>query len=213
MNGSSSPVARAWNPLFAICLGLVGFSAGGIAPAGDLPGSGGDLAANVKKLKMPGVLKIVPYIVCAAQCQKMGKEKACEQLAKIAKTVERDNGEIAILCRLLFTNKPKQRFRGPGLGEPVYYGGTKDGDWPSILFEFVDDVPLCVIHGYNLQGHPESSADYLKYCLENCDWSERQFDGINQKDIEAAFTKLWISNKWKKQLTEYERKELRFQIE
>ncbi|OWK45485.1 hypothetical protein FRUB_01816 [Fimbriiglobus ruber] len=208
------PAARAWNSLFAICLGLVGFSAGGISAAGDLPGGGDNLAANVKQLKsLTNGLKIAPYIVCASQCQKLEKEKACEQLAKIAGAAQCDDGEIAIVCRLLFTNKPTQQFRRPRLGEPLYYGDTNHDDWPSSPFEFVDGVPLCVVRAYDLGGEAESSIHYLKYCLENCDWSNRRCDKINQKDIEAALKKLIGSKKWKTPLTDYEQKCLKFQTE
>src|SRR6516162_9744882 len=64
--------------------------------------------------------KVGPYVRAAAVLQKMGKVRACDQLVKLAK--QGDDGQIAILCRMLFSKKANTEFRRPRLGSPIYLG-------------------------------------------------------------------------------------------
>ena len=137
----------------------------------------------------------------------MDKEKACEQLVKLAKRDE-EKGQVTILCRLLFSKKGKKSFRAPLIGNPIYMGGTSEDDWSLLPIEIVDDVPFFIIIGYDVGGWPEPSYLYLNYCLDNCEWSKTRFGNINDKTIEKALIKLLSSGKWKKPLSDYERQHL-----
>jgi hypothetical protein len=167
---------------------------------------------NLKEL--PGfkrLFKVQAYVRAAALLQEMGQQKACEQLRKSAEGD--DKGQVAILCRLLFSKKEKIPFRGPGFGAPNYLGGTGEAEWPLLPIELVDDVPFMVVYSYNLAGTPESSTEYLRFCLQTCEWSHTQFGKVTEKSIERALPKLLGSGKWKRPLSEFERQYLRSQIE
>lgn len=160
---------------------------------------------NLKDLPDIGrEFKLAPYIRAAAALQEMGKEKACGKLVDLAKTDD-ENGQVAILCRLLFSKKGKKPFRSPLLGDPICIGGTSEGDWPLIPIGIIDDVPFLVVINYNVAGFPEPSLHYLNHCLKNCEWTKIRFDQINDKIIERALKKLLTSRKWKRPLSDYER--------
>jgi hypothetical protein len=163
--------------------------------------------------ELPGFkrpFKVRAYVRAAAILQEMGKRKACEQLRKSAEGG--DDGQVAILCRLLFSKKEKIHFREPGFGAPLYLGGTSEAEWPLLPIELVDDVPFRVVYSYNLLGTPESSTHYLSFCLQNCEWSHTQFGRISEKSIERGLQRLLGSGKWKRPLSEFERQYLRSQI-
>jgi hypothetical protein len=147
--------------------------------------------------------KIAPYVRAAVLLQGMGKEKACAHLAKLAE--EGDEGQVSILCRMLFSKKGQIPFRNPNFGVPAYLGSTTNDDWPLSPLEYVDDVPFFVVRRYELQGERESSAHYLNYCIKNCDWSATRFDKVDEKTIEKALRTLLASKKWKVRLTDFER--------
>jgi hypothetical protein len=150
--------------------------------------------------------KVAPYVAAAAKLQKLGKEKACKQMAQLAK--RGDAGQVAILCRMLFCMKATASFRAPRFGAPIYLGKTSDDDWPLSPIELVDGVPFFIVFSYNLNGQRESSCRYLDFCVENCCWSEAPLGNITDKEIEKALQKLLVSSKWKKPLTDSERKYL-----
>jgi len=159
---------------------------------------------KLEDLPTGGRFKVAPYVRAAALLQDMGKEKACEQLARLAKMDDED-GQAAILCRLLFSRKENKEFRAPLFGDPIYMGGTSDVDWSLSPNEIVDDVPFFIVSGYNLGGLPEPSLVYLNYCREHCEWSKTRFGNVNRKTIEKALRKLLDSKKWRRPLTDYER--------
>jgi hypothetical protein len=196
--------------IFTWMLGF-GFAFGGnLAVAQSPPGKKGK---NIDMNDLPGVdrpFKVAPYVRAAALLQKMGKEKACEQLAKLAE--RGDDGQVAILCRLLFSKKEKMPIRPPRFGDPIYLGGTSADDWPLSPLELVDDVPFFVVDGYNLGGERETSLHYLNFYLENCEWSNIRFDKVSDKTIEKALKNLLASGKWKTPLTDSEREYLSSQI-
>jgi hypothetical protein len=163
-----------------------------------------DLAAVGKPFK------VAPYLRAAAVLQKMGKEQARKQLESLAE--KDDAGRIAILCRMLFANKPDSTFRPPRLGDPVCLGGSGPADWPLLPIEIVDGVPFFVVRSYRLGGEPESSLHYLNYCIQNCAWSNTRFDLVSDEALTKALNKLLASPKWKRPLTEPERQFLSSQI-
>lgn len=105
--------------------------------------------------------KITPYVRAAALLQEMGKEKACKQLVKLAKDDDED-GEVAILCRLLFSRKENKEFLAPLFGCPSYMGATTDADWPMSPIEIVDGVSFFIVAGYCGSG-PGAHAWSLLY--------------------------------------------------
>jgi hypothetical protein len=166
---------------------------------------------DLPPLDRPDKLKVRPYVQAAAQIQKLGKEQARKFLTKRAE--RGDDGQIVMLCRMLFSKKPKGEFRPPMLGAPVYFGGTGLEDWPLLPIELVDDVPFYIVDGFELGGQAEPSGMYLEYCLEHCEWSSARFDKVTDKTIEAALQKLLASKKWKRPLTDGERQRLSSQVE
>jgi hypothetical protein len=171
-------------------------------------------AVTVKLSDLPSPdnepFKVRAYVRAAAQLQNLGREKACKFLEKRAG--EGDGGQIVLLCRMLFSNKAKGKFRPPRLGAPNYIGGTGVDDWPLLPIELVDDVPFFIVRWFDLGGEAESSLSYIMYCLENCEWSNARFDKVTDKTIEQALQKLLASKKWKKPLTDSERQYLSSQI-
>jgi len=154
--------------------------------------------------------KVAPYVHAAAVLQEMGKEKGCVQLARFAR--QGDDGQVAVLCRLLFSTKTKTPIRPPRLGKPTYLGGTGDDEWPLSPIELVGDVPFFIVQSYALGGEREPSSNYLAFCLENCEWSDIRFDKVSDDSIEKALQELLTSGKWKAPLTAPERMYLISQI-
>src|SRR6516164_1846470 len=58
--------------------------------------------------------RIKPYLQAAALLQNLGKEKACKRLAELAENG--GDGKVEILCRMLFSKKPRSSLRPPSLG-------------------------------------------------------------------------------------------------
>ena len=151
--------------------------------------------------------KIAPYVRAAAEIQSMGKDKGCRYLYHLGGTPN-ETGQIAILCRMLFSKKGKSEFRPLGFGHPEFLGGTGADDWPLLPLELIDNVPFFIISGYSGAGEAEHSRAYLKYCQGNCEWSKTPFDKVTDETIEKALEKLLASKKWKTPLTDYQREYL-----
>ena len=195
---------------------ILGFLFGsGCGISSSKPQTESDLGqCNLIEIEMPAVnpFKSAQYVRVATQLQSMGKEKACERLAELAERGD-DDGQVAFLCRLLFVKKANVSFRPPFFGVPNYMGGTNSEDWPLSPLELVDDVPFRVARSYNIAGEPEASRTYLDFCLKNCNWCDRQFEKVNDQAIKKALNSLLNSEKWRKPLTNSERKYLGSQIE
>ena len=79
--------------------------------------------------------RVDPYLKIAQQLQDMGERAATQELLKFAKSVAvatnwisslDDEQRIAILCRMLFTNKPGSDFERPAfLGAPGFFDGDE----------------------------------------------------------------------------------------
>jgi hypothetical protein len=158
--------------------------------------------------------KADPYLAAAAKLQQDGMDKAAVILADLAGVNETDE-QVILLCRLLFKAKSNGEFRSPALGIPVFISPSTDRhDWPLEPIELVDGVPFLVVKGYNLEGGKgESGSMYLYYCQHNCDWKTETFRPKTLAEKQKAFAKLVDSPRWKKPLTEKEKKVLSAQIE
>jgi len=159
--------------------------------------------------------KALPYLQAAILLQKMPREDALKKLRGLAKEEElnwkNDGMKVVILCRMLVAKKKDGQFRAPGLGYPACLGNSKPSDWPLVPIEIVDGIPFLVVRGYDGEGLPELAADYLKYCIGHCDWSNTRF-ALPSKDAQKnALEKLLALPKWKT-LSTYEREFLSMQI-
>src|SRR5262245_17321944 len=83
--------------------------------------------------------RVAPYLAAAAKLRAAGKEKAAGVLRAAAKDPEVGSLPVIILCRMLFTAKPKGEFRRAMIGAPhnldgtggYWLGGGSDlKDWP-----------------------------------------------------------------------------------
>jgi hypothetical protein len=156
--------------------------------------------------------KVAPYARAAKLLQEMGKEKACKQLTKLAQDDDED-GEVVILCRLLFSKKGNNELPRFPFGCPSYMGATTDVDWPNSPVELVDNVPFFIVSSYCGSGPPPHAFSllYLNYYIENCEWSKTRYGRADEKTIDRAFKKLLASKKWRRPLTDDERERLIYQ--
>src|SRR5688500_5892944 len=99
--------------------------------------------------------RVDPYIAAAAL--QAEPKTAADTLKKLFKEADDwdDAGKAIVLCRMLFTAKPKGEFRHPMLGAPSFLGSGDAKDWPMEPIELVDGVPFVVVYGYRLGGKPE----------------------------------------------------------
>jgi tetratricopeptide (TPR) repeat protein len=155
--------------------------------------------------------KVDPYIAAAATIQAAGEDKAGKLLLALAK--DQDDGEkVIVLCRMLFTAKPKAEFRRPFIGAAFFLGETKYADWPLEPIELVAGVPFLVTRGYALGGSPEHPERYLEYCIGNCAWQTAEFQPRSAAEKQKALEKLLASPKWKAGLNDEEKHFLASQI-
>jgi hypothetical protein len=186
--------------------------------------------------------RVDPYIEAAGNLQAKGKKAAFQQLFILAHSplaeatirIQAGGGvdeyeklqKIAVLCRMLFTQRPGSEFKRPELGGPSFLGddrpfGPRTIDdpifktWPLEPIELVDDVPFAVAQGYTYQGpiDPAASESYVRYCITNCDWSSTRFSRKSKQQKETALQKLISSTKWERPLKGWEREYLKKQVE
>jgi hypothetical protein len=98
---------------------------------------------------------------------------------------------------MLFAARPGHEFRRPRIGRAGFLSRTDYADWLLEPIEFVDDVPFCVLWGYEVLGAPESASEYLRYCVRECDWSTRVYGPKTNVEKQAALAQLLASPKWK----------------
>jgi hypothetical protein len=159
--------------------------------------------------EVPDRFKALPYVEAAIHLQKMPHEDRIKRLRVLA---ENDKEmKVIVLCRMLFTAKKNGKFRAPAVGMPCCMGGSKPDDFPLVPIEIVDGIPFVVVRGYDIEGFPEPSVDYLKYCLDNCDWSSTRFVVPSQDAKTKSLDKLLASKTWKR-LSEDDRRFLISQV-
>jgi hypothetical protein len=138
-----------------------------------------------------------PYLRAAVHLQGMGREAATKALWALVREEGLEGHRAIILCRMLFTRRAGGEFRRPRLGGTVFLGDTDYADWPLEPVEVVDGVPFVIVRGYELAGVPETSEDYLAYCVAECDWSGVPFVSKTKSEMVKAMEKLDRSPKWK----------------
>lgn len=135
-----------------------------------------------------GAFDCAGYAALAASLQKAGLPQATAQLRSLA--AREDGLKVVPLCRLLFKAKPGASFRGPRLGGASTCPRTDGTDWPLDPIAVIDGVPFLVAAKYGKADNPESAADYLAYCLAECEWVTESIAVPDKAMMEAAFAKL-----------------------
>jgi hypothetical protein len=178
-----------------------------------------------------GKYKADPYIKAAEQLQATGRTDASRQLVALAQlnTDSFSDQRVAVLCRMVFTQRAGSSFDRPELGAPEFLGdpqgssislnNSRDSScfrtWPLEPIEIGNSVPFLVVRGYMNEGivDPHYMESYVRYCVANCDWSSVRFTTKTMEQKKDALTKLLASHKWRQSLEAYERDYLKAQIE
>ena len=162
--------------------------------------------------------KVDPYLRAATTLQAMGRIRAGQVLLRLAHDQERGD-RVFILCRMLFIKKRGREFRRPMIGAAFfvgltdYTGETGYADWPLEPITLIDGIPFLVVQGYGIGGLPENPADYVRYCLTQCDWNTEHFRLRSPAEKRKALEKLLASHKWTRPLYMEERKFLASQTQ
>jgi hypothetical protein len=143
--------------------------------------------------------KIEPYLNVAGSLQKEGKEKAIQRLRSWADSRQHED-QVIILCRMLFEPKDQQEFRRPRIGGPSFFGGTGFNDWPLEPIAVHEGVPILITHGYRLAGEPESSQDYLRYCIDHCSWRPVPYTARTSEELKKIVAQWLSKQKWPRPL-------------
>lgn len=171
-----------------------------------------DLKSLMKSLGWADDYRVTPYLSAAVQLQAMGKTKAIAELQRRVNE-KVDDIPVQLLCRMLFTKKPGGEFPQPYIGELRHIGWTAEGDWPLSPLAMVDGIPFCIVDSYCVLGQGPDSWCYLDACMQKCEWSQTKFRVADADTLERALRKLLASKKWKRPLSDGERKFLESQIE
>ncbi len=175
------------------------------APLKDLP--------PVWRGKEKDSYRVDPYIAAAMALQAEPKSAGDTLKKMVDDAGERGEDEKAlILCRMLFTARPKGKFRRPALGAPTFLGGGDYKEWPLEPIEVVDGVPFLVVFGYSGGGRPESASNYLSYCLKECDWIAAKYAPKDKEAKEKALAMLLADKRWKEGLAKSEKEILSSQL-
>jgi len=156
--------------------------------------------------------KVDNCIDALATLQTLGKDKAGAILQRYAKDPQH-SAMVIVLCRLLFTAKAQGEFRPPNLGRARLLGGTSISAWPLAPVAVVDGVPFLIAQGYDREGRAELTESYVRYCLDNCDWSSVRYKPKEDPEKQQALEKLLASPKWKVKLDDAEKKFLSSQVD
>jgi hypothetical protein len=156
---------------------------------------------SVLDLDSSDTFRSEPYLRAAIRLQSLGREAATKAMAELARRQRSPGSGATVLCRMLFAKKTGVEFRRPKFLAAVFLGGTDYADWPLEPIEVVDGVPFLIVHGYrSLSGPGESGAQYLAYCIANCDWAGFRYAPKTAAEKEKALDKLIRSPKWKQPL-------------
>lgn len=199
--------------LTTACLGIAAsFSGCNRSGSVESKSTNNAIEALTKAVRTNKEHKVDRYLRAAIELQALGKDLACDvllaftkeygDLKRLAEGKPVTLGyEIAVLCRMLFTNRSGSEFERPSLGGARFPGGTEYTDWPLEPIEIVDGVPFFISHSYIIAGRAFSPLIYIGYCMGNCDWSSYKFEMKSDAQKEEALKKLLVSPKWKQTLT------------
>jgi hypothetical protein len=159
--------------------------------------------------------RVDPYLKIAQSLQVMGQKRACALIRELAVKEAKAKWPYTrtiCLCRMLFKAKPKSKFRRAAIGGRFFPASTTYNDWPLEPIEIVDGVPFNVSMGVILGGEAELPGDYLRYCVEKCDWSKVRFRPKTMAEKEKALGRLLSSAKLKGKLREGDKEFFETQI-
>jgi hypothetical protein len=140
--------------------------------------------------------KAFPFTLAAATLQAMSKPRAIQTLYRLAQ--DRSQAEkIFVLCRMLFTARPGSDFRRPGMGMPIFLGGTSFKDWPLEPIELVNGVPFLISFGYVIAGQVEPPSLYIEYCVNSCDWNSYRYKLTTETEEQEALKTLLADPRWR----------------
>jgi hypothetical protein len=74
-------------------------------------------------------------------------------------------------------------------------------------------VPFLITSVYRGLHEKELAEEYVKYCLQNCDWNPVRFKSKSPGEKQNALAKLLASTKWRQALTIHEKEFLAAQIQ
>ena len=109
------------------------------------------------------------------------------------------NERLCHIIRLIFVpNSSTNLLRPPGLGVPgmIPHHSMQPSEWPYIPFAVVNNIPLSMSNGYELEGLPEPAAKYLKYCTSNGTIRTTPFHSPTSEEVAQALGILFRSPKW-----------------
>ena len=157
--------------------------------------------------------KADPYLGAARSLQTAGKEKARTLLLELAGRDGWPHTRTVTLCRMLFKAKRGSIFEPPAIGGVWFCpGGTTAEDWPLQPIAIVDGVPFRIAGAYVLGGHPEDPADYVAYCVKECDWNDFKYEPKSMEQKKKALEDLYKLPKLKGKLTDDDKEFLEAQI-
>ena len=139
--------------------------------------------------------KIAPYLSVAKSLQDQGRERAIQRLQSWADTRKHEN-QVVILCRMLFEAKTGQEFRRPRIGGAAFLGGSGYPDWPLEPIAIYEHVPILITYGYSLGGVPEFSGNYLRFCVDNCNWRQACYSVRSAEELKKIVAKWLTERKW-----------------
>jgi len=163
-----------------------------------------------KPIDMYEIYNINETLNAVCRLQELGERKAIAELKSWAKGDSADLLTI-VICRMLFTGK-ESPLRRPYLGDAAFFGITTYKDWPIEPITIYEGVPILITRGYTLGGLSESAEDYLSYCIEEGSWVSKKYEDKTLEQIKVSLEKFISETKWKKDLSETDRKFFMSQI-
>ena len=133
------------------------------------------------------------YLHLAVQLQQLDPDRRAKRLREMAADDD-TMSELFPLCRMLFDRKPGGEFRRPTLGGEGFVGSADPSGrsaydkWPLDPITLQDGVPILVggLGFIGSGGRPEEPAEYLEYCLAQCEWRNTRFVDADPVHIRKA---------------------------
>jgi hypothetical protein len=152
--------------------------------------------------------KVDDYIRAAVTLQAMGGETACQTLLASAEAHPTRDYDVCffVLCRMLFMQRGTNEFRAPIAG--LNYLVEDVPDFRLAPIELVDGIPFLLVgngpRGGSFrvgEGATYNAQLYLRYCLNNCDWSTNTFREATARQKSDALAKFLASETLKRSVS------------
>ena len=138
----------------------------------------------------PQDYKAAPFIRTAKALQEEGQQSATVKLRGWSASGK--DFQVIVLCRMLFEARSGEAFRRPALGEPNLVNDAKVSEFPLEPIVLFEGVPILITKSYNLRGVPESSREYLEYCVNECSWRKLRYPVYSEEALSKRVAR-WIS--------------------